>query len=633
MNQITSTTSPSQSPNLNAFKESLTIDSQTTELINHLKSVYRTYNLQWIQHCDAIDRLRARINQKKRTPLTAPILDSNSSNTNSIDLPQNILNLPLNSISTSLSNLNPSSASLTAPSRTTRRNANSTSFGIGDAVTDAQFDFVLAQLGTADQKDPNNRAMKTTAFVPDMALTPAHQSTLLSTHSSSDDSLVSDPIAFYNLNPISSEQHSTSASIWSQDERELFQTSYTQQPKQFGWIAAQICSKTRAECVTYYYRTKLTNKYRNLHLLPSLLNDPKPRDIKPKRSRKTNLKTNLAASLGQTLDQALKSKPKLPHQHSSLLDSFSTNLSDDLLQPTLTTHPHIHPPTHHTIPSPISTSPTLKSPIQQQPLSLLKLLEPNLSQPPRSPTSSTFVGSALHTIHRASSSQPTTNLHPTPRTSSHSHITHFHHPPAQPHDSLMATNTHTNLPASPTPLPIESIPIRPSPLRPASLTRSPHLSRLGAIISQPPHTSDARPPMSLEPVPTSADEFQPCRKRKFEDTDNTPARPNSRVLRQVQDVIEHPNLLHADRRASNHPATDRVGPSNPQVPHPASLANMPDLKRRAGSSPYWTKDERPIMQESSKHLESDLTEIAPEGMTNSEVQVNCQCWLQRPLFK
>ncbi|EGG05839.1 uncharacterized protein MELLADRAFT_36440, partial [Melampsora larici-populina 98AG31] len=100
-----------------------------------------------------------------------------------------------------------------------------------------------------------------------MALTQQQRSVFL--HDDHDVTLIKDPIAFYHLQPLtagganpSNEISESAESGWSQEEQKLFETSYGLQPKQFGWIASQIQTKTRAECVLYYYRTKRSNRYR-----------------------------------------------------------------------------------------------------------------------------------------------------------------------------------------------------------------------------------------------------------------------------------------------------------------------------------------------------------------------------------
>lgn len=279
---------------------------QLEPLVQNLRAVYRAYHLDWIEHCEAIDRLRLRLSRKKRPTLT-PV-------TSSVDLS---IGLPLTDPGSLLSGSSNSTgiASLTAGGRTTRRTANFSTFGIGDAVTDAQFDLVLAQLGTADQKDPNIRAMKTTAHVPDMAL--FLQDRILSI-SDDQDTLVTDPIRFYQLDKPQTTDPSTSSepdhtrhrtSAWTEEEQDTFEKSYAAQPKQFGWIASQLGSKTRAECVLHYYRTKRENKYRNLHSLPQPINEGKNRELRGKRSRKAPCKTSNDPTPLPTLKPKLKPTP------------------------------------------------------------------------------------------------------------------------------------------------------------------------------------------------------------------------------------------------------------------------------------------------------------------------------------
>ncbi|KAI9608552.1 hypothetical protein H4Q26_004735 [Puccinia striiformis f. sp. tritici PST-130] len=265
--------------------------AEIEELVKNLRRTYRTYHLEWIEHCEAIDRLRVRLSRKKRPALT-PV-------TTTVDISAGI---PLSEAAGAIIGpgaLSSSSAgittSLTASGRTTRRTANFSTFGIGDAVTDAQFDLVLAQLGTADQKDPNIRAMKTTATVPDMALLPKDR--LVSISDDENDTLVTDPISFYELSSPQTEPISSTSTSgqehppWTAQEQEAFEKSYATQPKQFGWIASQVKTKNRAECVIHYYRTKRENKYRNLHLPPQPVVEGKIRELRGKRSRRVPCKT------------------------------------------------------------------------------------------------------------------------------------------------------------------------------------------------------------------------------------------------------------------------------------------------------------------------------------------------------
>ncbi|CAH7690929.1 expressed protein [Phakopsora pachyrhizi] len=274
-------------------------EEDVDSFVDQLRAVYRTYHLEWLEHCEAMDRLRLRLSRKKRstmTPATASIDLSTlaSSAPDPCSNPNGII--PISNSSSSLT----TTAGLTtiAPNgRTTRRTANSTTFGVGDAVTDAQFDIVLAHLGTADQKDPNIRAMKTTATVPDMALLPRDRMSVLMEPVG--DTLVEDPISFYELDILPQNDQTTSHQThrlhhqsWTQEEQEAFETSYTAQPKQFGWIASQVKTKSRAECVLHYYRTKRQNKYRNLHYCPPPVVEGKPREaLRGKKTRRAALKT------------------------------------------------------------------------------------------------------------------------------------------------------------------------------------------------------------------------------------------------------------------------------------------------------------------------------------------------------
>ncbi|OAV91428.1 hypothetical protein PTTG_27989 [Puccinia triticina 1-1 BBBD Race 1] len=276
-------------------------------LVQNLRAVYRSYHLDWIEHCEAIDRLRLRLTRKKRptlTPVTTTV--DIAAGIPACESAANVLNpAPIGALSSGSAGI---TGSLTATGRTTRRTANLSSFG--DAVTDAQFDLVLAQLGTADQKDPNIRAMKTTATVPDMALLPSHRLQLSVSEDQTSDTLVSDPIAFYELNPPDSEPPPSGyqePSIWTAQEQEAFEKSYTAQPKQFGWIASQVKTKNRAQCVIHYYRTKRENKYRNLHLPPQPILEGKSRELRGKRTRRVPCKTPTTAD--PLTPSSLKPKP------------------------------------------------------------------------------------------------------------------------------------------------------------------------------------------------------------------------------------------------------------------------------------------------------------------------------------
>ncbi|PLW31933.1 hypothetical protein PCANC_19182 [Puccinia coronata f. sp. avenae] len=137
-------------------------------------------------------------------------------------------------------------------------------------------------------------------------------------HGHSDDknnTLVTDPIAFYQLTPLKTESASSLPEIsnWAAQEHEAFEKSYAAQPKQFGWIASQVKTRTPAECVIHYYRTKCENKYRNLHLPPQAIIEGKPRKLRGKRFRRAPCKTlRPDAAATNTLKPKPKTNPELP---------------------------------------------------------------------------------------------------------------------------------------------------------------------------------------------------------------------------------------------------------------------------------------------------------------------------------
>ncbi|PLW27334.1 hypothetical protein PCASD_10224 [Puccinia coronata f. sp. avenae] len=126
-------------------------------------------------------------------------------------------------------------------------------------------------------------------------------------HGHSDDknnTLVTDPIAFYQLTPLKTESASSLPEIsnWAAQEHEAFEKSYAAQPKQFGWIASQVKTRTPAECVIHYYRTKWhPAKPSDQMQLPPTRSSPSPK-LTPsylKPSGEINLKPLHANKPGQ----------------------------------------------------------------------------------------------------------------------------------------------------------------------------------------------------------------------------------------------------------------------------------------------------------------------------------------------
>lgn len=123
----------------------------------------------------------------------------------------------------------------------------------GDIVaTDAEFEEILAGLADNALKDPNLRASKTAAVIPDMIVGPERN-----LQYNNDNDLVTDPLSFYD-------NVGVSEPIWTTEERTIFIKRYLAYPKQFGRIADGIPSKTAGECVLYYYRTKKEMDYKGM---------------------------------------------------------------------------------------------------------------------------------------------------------------------------------------------------------------------------------------------------------------------------------------------------------------------------------------------------------------------------------
>ena len=218
--------------------------------IDRLKTEYRELDDEWKVHCDMLDSL-----MEKRGPPPADLYAA-----------PNILpvatmggpgSIPITPIDDSFG------------ARGNRRRA------AGDAVTtEAEFEAILAGLADTAAKDPNFRASKTTAVVPDMI--PLHDRRVTY---DDDNDLVTDPLAFYDYAGISEP-------IWTEEERAFFLRRYLAYPKQFGRIADGIPDKTASECVLYYYRTKKKADYKGL--LASRRGDKKKKALPIKKGGKSS---------------------------------------------------------------------------------------------------------------------------------------------------------------------------------------------------------------------------------------------------------------------------------------------------------------------------------------------------------
>jgi hypothetical protein len=210
-------------------------DQGRGEQMVELRGQYKARNDDWQAHCRRLDRIKDRIHRRRQATTTAPV-------TPSID-PSGLPFFP-----------EPMTPGPSIVGRGNRRNP-STAFGYGDAVrSEAEFLEILASLETADMRDPNVRATRTAAIVPDMVLDETERRNILSFED--DRRLVEDPVAFYSLR--------APLDLWTEDEVQIFCKRFSQHPKQFGRIAAELSEKSTAQCVLFYYRMKTTIDFRSL---------------------------------------------------------------------------------------------------------------------------------------------------------------------------------------------------------------------------------------------------------------------------------------------------------------------------------------------------------------------------------
>ena len=215
-------------------RETLAADDK----VQCLRKEYLELDEEWNEHCHFLDQV-----MEERGPPPADILATPGAT--AVITPGPVLTAP--------------SEDLFGPRINRRR-------GVGDAVTtEAEFQEILAGLADTAAKDPNFRASKTTAVVPNMIV---GAEKMLRYHDEND--LVTDPINFYDF-------AGTAEPIWTDQERAIFLRRYLAYPKQFGRIAEGLFSKSASDCVLYYYRTKRTIDYKSM--LASRRGDKKKKAI------------------------------------------------------------------------------------------------------------------------------------------------------------------------------------------------------------------------------------------------------------------------------------------------------------------------------------------------------------------
>ncbi|GAA5884675.1 hypothetical protein JCM16303_003709 [Sporobolomyces ruberrimus] len=235
-------------------------DQGRGEKMVELRKEYRIYDQDWQAHVKRLDKIKERF-QRKSVKNSA---NSTAAQTPSIDssgmpyYPEPVTPGPL----------------ALGGGRANRRGGGLTnsSWGYGDAVrSEAEFLEILASLENADLRDPDVRAARTAAVVPDMAVDPSERAEIISCTFDDERYRIDDPVSAYGV--------TTPMETWTEAEVEMFCKGYSQHPKQFGKIAQGLADKTTAQCVLFYYRMKNAIDFRSLA-------DRRGRDGRRKKTKK-----------------------------------------------------------------------------------------------------------------------------------------------------------------------------------------------------------------------------------------------------------------------------------------------------------------------------------------------------------
>ncbi|CAD6899969.1 unnamed protein product, partial [Tilletia laevis] len=228
-----------------------------------LRTEYLSIDRSWQQHCARLQRIEERRETREAIPGSSSTFSSTLLGQSQQMLPnlgsiqrRPAMHLHMHTNPLSAGGMNGMSSSTAMPedyvsmplsARPNRRGGTSAYPAFGDAVrSEAEFLEILATLENADMQDPNARAARTTATVPDLILSTDGEP-MMSGYDD-DNGYVADPVAFFfdEFDP----------DVWTEEEKAVFERKYALWPKQFGRIAAGMPGKTRAQCVRYYYQNK-----------------------------------------------------------------------------------------------------------------------------------------------------------------------------------------------------------------------------------------------------------------------------------------------------------------------------------------------------------------------------------------
>ncbi|GAA5970961.1 hypothetical protein JCM11641_004523 [Rhodosporidiobolus odoratus] len=222
-----------------------------------LRQQYKALNADWKAHVERLDEIRDRVHRRQGGHQQSQSIPQ----TPSIDS----AGLPFYPEPTT------PGPSLTG-GRSNRRGAGASTLGYGDAVrSEAEFLEILASLEHADLRDPDVRAARTAAVVPDMILDDAERREIVETEFDDERCRVDDPVEAYGVH--------APLDVWTEQEVETFCKRYAQHPKQFGKIAQDLPDKSPSQCVLFYYRMKNTIDFRSL-------SDRRGRDGRRKKAKK-----------------------------------------------------------------------------------------------------------------------------------------------------------------------------------------------------------------------------------------------------------------------------------------------------------------------------------------------------------
>ncbi|CAO3597413.1 unnamed protein product [Absidia cylindrospora] len=157
------------------------------------------------------------------------------------------------------------------------------------ARSEAELLEIIQSLESAEMRNPELRAKKTTATIPPMILDVKERARTYDDRSG----LVENPLVYYHTG-------NETEDTWTPQEMTTFMESYMQYPKQFEKVAAAVGTKTASQCVLFYYRKKTKIDFK------ALMRKGK----RGKNRRRERLAAAIKRATGDTSASARKGKSK-----------------------------------------------------------------------------------------------------------------------------------------------------------------------------------------------------------------------------------------------------------------------------------------------------------------------------------